>query len=114
MNNVSLVSLLGTGPCQEAGARPARPRGRGGAPAAPRPRASPGPGARAPAACTSLECTVSRSARAKVNVRQRQGRRKDHQPNETRIAYRSVRYSVDSTGTSLIPVVFVVFFVVAQ
>jgi hypothetical protein len=88
VNNVSLVSLLGTGPCQEAGARPA--------------------------ACTSLECTVSRSARAKVNVRQRQGRRKDHQPNETRIAYRSVRYSVDSTGTSLIPVVFVVFFVVAQ
>ena len=40
MNNVSLVSLLGTGPCQEAGARPARPRGRGGAPR-PRGRARP-------------------------------------------------------------------------
>jgi hypothetical protein len=39
VNNVSLVSLLGTGPCQEAGARPpgpgARASPRAGPPAAP-------------------------------------------------------------------------------
>ena len=60
MNNVSLVSLLGTGPCQEAGARPP-PGAGGGARGRAAARAS-RPGrhgcpvrspARAPAACTS-------------------------------------------------------------
>ena len=44
MNNVSLVSLLGTGPCQEAGARPPGPGGRARPPSpAPRARVSSAP-----------------------------------------------------------------------
>jgi len=95
VNNVSLVSLLGTGPCQEAGARP--PPGPGG-----RARVPPRSPARAPAACTSAPFHVPHGPKLMFDKDKEDGT--DRQPNETRIAYRSVRYSVDcSTGTSLIP-----------